>query len=353
MLADNLYLHFPFCRAKCRYCALLSRVGKSDAARRAYVASLARQLSDYPSQGPLKTLYFGGGSPALTDLTPIFRVLDKRGLLTDDTEFTVELHPLDVTDNLLTTLRAGGVNRISMGLEALDDATLSHMGRGYTFDAAEIAFSKITPFFSNVGIDLIVGYPTESSENYTRTASIWKRLATWGLTHASVYSLILEEKTRLAHDVAAGRLALPDDDTTLNRLALVTEILSELGLSRYEISNYARTGFECRHNLAVWRGEDYTGLGEGAFGREGLERTTCDENLVINREKVSPETDRRERTLFRLRTRDGLDTAAFPEWRETLDRFVQEGLLTTEAPLIYRLTSRGTEVCDSILAELV
>ena len=403
-MADNLYVHFPFCRRKCTYCALHSHAGANVEKRRAYVAALAeavRRLCEQMTDGEtFSTVYFGGGSPALCDLRPLFDALRPRLSVlpapstkhqapgtkhqapstkhqAPSTEFTVELHPLDVTDDLLKALRDGGVNRISMGVQSLDDAVLTDMGRGYTFAEAERAFALVKEHFDNAGIDLIIGYPGESAALTPRHA----RLAKWGLRHCSVYSLILEEKSilgrRLQSAAAGGNCeltqALPSDDETMNRLALVARLLGDLGLERYEISNYAQPGYECRHNLAVWRGEDYIGLGEGAHGRVGLFRTqNCLDLSSVSRlssspkssvsrlssslapvvETVSPESDAKERRLFRLRTREGLDTSGYPAWPPALEKFVAEGLLTKEGA-VYRLTDRGMEVCDSILAEVV
>lgn len=402
----NLYVHFPFCRRKCTYCALHSRVGDSPARRADYVAALARAVRAFDSDpSAFRTVYFGGGSPALCDLRPLLDALAPR--LTADTEFTVELHPLDVTHDLLATLRQGGVNRISMGVQSLDDTVLAHMGRGYTLDEAERAFALLKGHFDNAGIDLIVGYPTPTrgdthAADREPTGSLpgdihaWQRLSTWGLTHCSVYSLILEEKSILYHKLKKQEkktlsqkglspndlLFLPDDDSVLNQIRAISRVLKELGLERYEISNYAHPGRECRHNLAVWRGEDYFGLGEGAHGRIGRLRTrhACRLTPVPDEghafcaadaagwgqspavtagwgqtpavETVSGEFDRKERKLFRLRTREGLDTSEHPEWGRSLDRLTAEGLLTKHGP-VYRLTERGTEVCDAILAELI
>lgn len=347
----NLYVHFPFCRRKCSYCALHSRAGASSAEREAYVARLVTAIGSCQSQAAadagFSTVYFGGGSPALCDLLPVLDALAPR--LAKDCEITVELHPLDVTVPLLNTLHAGGVNRISMGVQSLDDAILADMGRGYSFAEAERAFALVRERFDNAGIDLIVGYPGETVALSPRHG----RLAKWGLRHCSVYSLILEERSILAHRLrsAAEHPRLPSDDEALNRIAVVSRFLGALGLHRYEISSYAVPGYECRHNLAVWRGEDYLGLGEGAAGRVGLVRTSW-ENGQARSVRVDAAVDRKERALFRLRTCDGLDIAAFPEWAEPLDAFCAQGLLSRSST-VYRLTERGTEVCDTILAELV
>lgn len=316
--------------------------------RAEYVDKLCTEIrqSDGLDLNGLKTVYFGGGTPALCDLRPLFEALGTSSLAagrSDDSgphdfEFTVELHPLDVVPDLLKTLRDCGVNRISMGVQSLDDATLAHMGRGYTIDMAERAFALVKEFFENAGIDLIVGYPSDEVGRKDR-GKMWdlRRLKSWDLRHCSVYSLQNERDLE----------NVPDDDAVLDQIRAIAAFLKELGLVRYEISNYAVPGFECRHNLAVWRGEDYWGLGDGACGRVGLRRTKSGKE-----EFVSADFDEKERCLFRLRTYDGLDASGRPEWEQVLQKHCQEGLLTQSGE-IYRLTERGMEVCDAILLELV
>ena len=374
--SNNLYVHFPFCRSKCSYCALYSRAGVSRAERDAYVRRLAREIGSLGSIGErgldantartdpdqtligpkLKTIYFGGGSPALCDLSVLAPAL--RPLCGEGTEFTVELHPLDVTEAKLAELKALGVTRISMGVQSLDDATLADMGRGYTVDEAERAFALVKKHFDNAGIDLIVGYPGDELELGVGVGvGEWREwlfsLSRWGLKHCSVYALQNER----------GLRNVPDDDAVLDRIKAVAAVLKGMGLERYEISNYAVPGFECRHNLAVWRGEDYIGLGDGAYGRIGLMRTfSTVASFVIGASEhptirpradvVSPSQDQIERRIFRLRTREGLDASGHPEWEASLRKACTEGLLT-QSGSVYRLTERGMEVCDSILAELV
>ena len=313
--------------------------------RESYVEKLIAALPGAALK-QLQTVYFGGGTPALCNLEPLLSSL--RPYLAGGAEFTVELNPLDVTGPLLEMLKAGGVNRISMGVQSLDDGILADMGRGYGFSDAERSFYLIKEYFDNAGIDLIVGYPGETAALTPRHA----RLAKWGLKHCSVYSLMVEEKTRLWNEVHTGGRAVPDDDTVMNRLRVVAAFLSDIGLERYEISNYAAKGFECRHNLAVWRGEDYVGLGEGACGRMGLLRTCSYRFPGETVERLSPEDDAKERAMFALRTSGGLDASSFPHWTAALDRFTGEGLLDRD-DFVYRLTDRGREVCDTILAEIV
>ena len=340
----NLYVHFPFCRSKCAYCALHSYVGKAETERLTYIIDLAAKIEVFfASSGgkTLSTLYFGGGTPALCDLSALFDIISRQKK-SEDFEFTVELNPLDVTPELLFTLKNGGVNRLSMGVQSFDDATLRTMGRPHTAEQAQNAWRMIRDAgFDNAGIDLICGWPDETGGAWKRTL---ESAASLRPDHCSVYTLILEPNTRLAHDVERGRVTLPSDDAALAELAAAECALGSVGLERYEISSFAKHGRECRHNLATWRGEDYTGIGDGACSREG--------NAV-------------SRVIFRLRLlKEGFSpkkaAADFPElasrvdeWTETLDRFAAEGLLTVFGENTYRLTRRGTEVCDTILAELV
>ena len=351
----NIYLHFPFCRSKCAYCALHSRAGSSPEARRAYAERLAREINALPTSPPPHTIYFGGGSPALCPLAPILDALRAKGVLTPESECTVELHPLDATPETLESLHSHGVNRISLGVQSFDDTTLSILKRHHTAAEAVAAIHAIRSHFPSFGIDLITGLP--SPPDLDAIADILP-----SLSHMSVYTLIREPKTLLDLEVRRGRITLPDDSTALAEFASMRELLVSNGFSRYEISNFARTGFECRHNFAVWRGEDYIGLGDGACGRQGLVRTTG-KGGSYESETLTPEADALERAIFSLRTSDGLSptraAARWPilaprmeAWTRALDFHASQGLLARDGST-YRLTPRGAEVCDSILADLV
>ena len=350
----NLYVHFPFCRSKCAYCALHSRAGRPREERLAYSGRIAadiERLFATSAAQTISTLYFGGGTPALCDLQPAFESLAPH--ITPDTEFTVELNPLDVTPSVLRKLAMGGVNRLSMGVQSFDDSVLREMGRPHTAGQARDSWRMIREAgFGNAGIDLICGWPGERRDG--RTSGAWNRTVDEACAlapdHCSVYTLIVEPGTRLADEVSKGNAVPPSDDVALAELAEAGRRLAAIGLERYEISNFSKPGMECRHNLAVWRGEDYTGIGDGACSREG--------NAV-------------SRVIFRLRLlKEGFNPSSaatdFPElaprvqeWRKTLDRFVSEGMLSAKAPAstaetpTYLLTARGAEVCDTILAELV
>ena len=355
----NLYVHFPFCRSKCAYCALHSRGGVSEATRAAYAARIADEVSrlDFAARG---TIYFGGGTPALCDLRPLCAAVRKRFKEID--EFTVELNPCDVTPRLLEDLRAGGVNRLSMGVQSLDDDILRAMGRPHTAVQAEIAFRTIRAAgFDNAGFDLIAGWPGTTVASWGQTLT---RACALKPDHVSVYTLIREPGTTLDQAVAEGHVTLPDDDAALAQHDAARAALAEIGLKRYEVSNFSKPGFECRHNMSVWRGEDYVGLGEGAHGREGLRRTVGNTAGGYDVTTLSSEADALECALFALRTVAGLDLCEtmkhwpvlakrMTTWRRELQALVPHGIVRETGCDHFALTDRGFEVCDAVISAIM
>ncbi len=346
----HLYLHVPFCTGRCAYCAFLSGPPPADPA--AYVDALSREAAarGFPSLGPLETLYCGGGTPALLGERGFVR-LRESGLfsLAEGAEWTVELHPAAVTAPLVRTLAALGVNRLSIGVQAFDDATLARCNRRHTARQALEAVDLARAAVPDTGIDLIAGLPGVSPAEWARTL---RQTVALGLPHVSVYALSVEPGS------AWGRagLAPPDPDRLCDAVGEAAEALAGAGLRRYETSNHARPGFECRHNLNTWHGGDYLGLGRGAASRLGRLRRAGDGA----EETLSPEEDALERALTRLRLAEGFDLGAilarFPilrprraRWARLLADFRAHGLLDADnAP-----TRRGHEVLDAMERELL
>ena len=346
----HLYLHVPFCTGRCAYCAFLSGPPPADPA--AYVDALSREAAarGFPSLGPLETLYCGGGTPALLGERGFVR-LRESGLfsLAEGAEWTVELHPAAVTAPLVRTLAALGVNRLSIGVQAFDDATLARCNRRHTARQALEAVDLARAAVPDTGIDLIAGLPGVSPAEWARTL---RQTVALGLPHVSVYALSVEPGS------AWGRagLAPPDPDRLCDAVGEAAEALAGAGLRRYETSNHARPGFECRHNLNTWHGGDYLGLGRGAASRLGRLRRAGDGA----EETLSPEEDTLERALTRLRLAEGFDLGAilarFPilrprraRWARLLADFRAHGLLDADnAP-----TRRGHEVLDAMERELL
>ena len=346
----HLYLHVPFCTGRCAYCAFLSGPPPADPA--AYVDALSREAAarGFPSLGPLETLYCGGGTPALLGERGFVR-LRESGLfsLAEGAEWTVELHPAAVTAPLVRTLAALGVNRLSIGVQAFDDATPARCNRRHTARQALEAVDLARAAVPDTGIDLIAGLPGVSPAEWARTL---RQTVALGLPHVSVYALSVEPGS------AWGRagLAPPDPDRLCDAVGEAAEALAGAGLRRYETSNHARPGFECRHNLNTWHGGDYLGLGRGAASRLGRLRRAGDGA----EETLSPEEDALERALTRLRLAEGFDLGAilarFPilrprraRWARLLADFRAHGLLDADnAP-----TRRGHEVLDAMERELL
>lgn len=346
----HLYLHVPFCTGRCAYCAFLSGPPPADPA--AYVDALSREAAarGFPALGPLETLYCGGGTPALLGERGFVR-LRESGLfsLAEGAEWTVELHPAAVTAPLVRTLAALGVNRLSIGVQAFDDATLARCNRRHTARQALEAVDLARAAVPDTGIDLIAGLPGVSPAEWARTL---RQTVALGLPHVSVYALSVEPGS------AWGRagLAPPDPDRLCDAVGEAAEALAGAGLRRYETSNHARPGFECRHNLNTWHGGDYLGLGRGAASRLGRLRRAGDGA----EETLSPGEDALERALTRLRLAEGFDLGAilarFPilrprraRWARLLADFRAHGLLDADnAP-----TRRGHEVLDAMERELL
>ena len=354
----NLYVHFPFCRSKCAYCALCSRGGVSEAERRAYAKRIVEELGRVA--GKIGTVYFGGGSPALCDLPPVCEAVHEA--FGDVDEFTVELNPCDVTQALLAELREEGVNRISMGVQSLDDGALRAMGRPHTADEAEAAFRMIRQAgFGNAGFDLIAGWPGTTTSSWGQTL---ERACALKPDHVSVYTLIREPGTVLDRNVREGRVTLPDDNSALAQYDAARVALAYIGLARYEVSNFARPGFECRHNVSVWHGDDYIGIGEGAHGRVGLRRTVGNAKGGYDVTELSLEADALERAIFALRTVGGIDLSETAKrwpvlsprrepWRSELLSLAQHGIVREFASDRFALTDRGFEVCDAVISAIM
>jgi len=375
----NLYIHVPYCDGKCLYCAFYSIRGTTDE-RDAYAdlpgLELARVLAEGVSVTP-ETVYFGGGTPALLGPEGLRRLasgLRRRVSFEAVVEWTVEVTPPTASDAVLDALREVGVTRVSMGVQCLDDRTLRALGRRHGAADAEAAARRIRAAgFANVGIDLIAGLPGLDEPGWAETLA---RTLALEPAHVSVYGLSVEPGSGLARQVERG-LSLPGEEEGLAALQQAEAALTDAGLARYEISNYARPGCTCLHNLACWRGEDYLGLGPAAASRIGLTRRThaadaaayrvaitSGSNPLSEEVTLSPVDDATERFVFSLRLAEGGSPwshaerwpAAEPNvaaWERRLDGLSLNGITEKAGPGRWRLTARGREVADAVGRELL
>lgn len=372
----HLYCHIPFCVSKCAYCGFYSVRAERDALR-AFPDALAKELDASPIDAP-ETLYLGGGTPSLLGaegLERLANLFSRRFSLSDLREWSMEVNPASVTSELLRVARRFGVTRLSIGVQSFNDAALRLAGRPHSAaDARAIIHVARAEGFDDVGIDLIAGLPGDTPDTWL--VSLREALGL-GVRHISVYALTVEPRTRLAAEVSAGRMTVPDDAAMLALLAQAEAVLCSAGFEHYEISNYALPGSVCRYNLAVWRGFDYIGLGPAAASRLGNRRWTRAADLQAYLSSIrngtplpdsacdtlKPADDAIERSIYQLRLAEGMDfdsiALRFPivlphlaKWREVLSGLVSQGI-TEPTRNGFRLTARGREVCDSVLAELV
>ena len=346
---EHLYLHFPFCTGRCGYCAFIS--GPPPAVPSDVIAAFERE---YAARGvrlaPLRTLYCGGGTPGLIG-SEGFKSLKAASFLTfaPHYEWTVELHPATVTPELMGTLAACGVNRISIGVQSLDDAVLRHCNRRHTVEQALHAVAVARAWIPDTGIDLIAGLPGVSMDAWRKTL---ETVIALDLPHLSVYGLSIDDGS-----VWAKRgVPPPDADALCDAILEAATLLTAAGYERYETSNYAKPGFQCQHNLNTWHGGDYLGLGYGAASRLGaVRRDGLGEEIHLTAEE-----DALERCLTQLRLSEGFSVTdavqRYPllapmanRWKKSLARFRAQGLLTTD----YAPTARGYEVLDAMERQLL
>lgn len=381
----RIYVHVPFCRSKCRYCAFYSeplnpacpeeRVERYlTAIREEWAAKYACLTALYAKLPIVTSVFFGGGTPSLLPAKALIGLLDMlRTALpfAPDAEVTLEGNPESlIAPGKLDALAHAGFNRLSMGAQSMDRHDLALLGRVHQpEDVCTAVRLAREAGFNNVGVDLIWGLPGQTVEAWLRQIAAVLALAP---DHVSAYGLTLEPETPLAADVDAGRLTLPDESALTEMYLSGSAELERHGLAQYEISNFARPGFACRHNWGYWTGDDYLGLGPAAVSTLGhrrlsnpadLERWTARVNshLPPDVEELDTAVLTEERIMLRLRTCAGLD---LDELRESSGqdllagqrRFVQDltraGLVQLEGRVL-RLTRRGMLVSNDILSRLL
>ncbi len=326
----GLYLHIPFCVAKCHYCDFVSKP-LSAGALEPYLAALEREIAAAPEAGrSAGTVFFGGGTPSLLSgeqLARLLKAVRSAFAIAPEAEISIEANPGTLTAAQASDFKALGVNRVSLGVQSLEDTLLTRIGRRHTRREALAAFELLRAAgFDNLGIDLIHGLPGQ-------TAAIWRRdlaqAIDLGPQHLSLYALGIEPGTRFAVELEAGLLALPGDDEELEMFSLASELTAGAGYERYEISNFARPHCHCRHNLDCWHFGEYRGFGAGAHSfllspvplrlantpdiGEYLLRISSGAGAIASREEPSPRQLAGEALMLGLRTADGIDEAAFAQ----------------------------------------
>ena len=373
----GLYVHWPFCQAKCPYCDFNSHVSATidqSAWRLALVSELKRVAALTPGR-VLNSIFFGGGTPSLMDPSTVAAIIEKASELwtpANNIEITLEANPTSVEAGRFQGYKTAGVNRISMGIQALDDADLKALGRLHTVSEAKAAFEIARNTFDRVSFDLIYARQDQSLTQWESELSDALRLA---IDHLSLYQLTIEDGTAFGDRYKRGALrGLPSDDLSADMFQLTQDITSAAGMPAYEVSNHARADQQSLHNLIYWTYGDYAGIGPGAHGRltlggqrhaseaysnpakwlELAKRGNADKSVTT----VSNEDQATEMLLMGLRLHDGIDTRRFEKLNgKTLDpQTVQDledlGMIKVGKHNL-SVTNQGLMVLNSIIGKLL
>jgi putative oxygen-independent coproporphyrinogen III oxidase len=373
-----VYVHWPFCLSKCPYCDFNSHVrhGGVDEAR--FVRAIETELASAAARVPGRTvssIFFGGGTPSLMRPASVQAIIDAIALhwsVAANIEVTLEANPTSVETTRFRGYRSAGVNRVSLGVQALDDAALKELGRLHTVQEALDAVAVARSIFDRYSFDLIYARPRQ-------TPAAWgdelKRAISHAAEHLSLYQLTIEPDTPFSGLHKAGKLVIPDDDTARDLYDLTQDVCAAAGLQAYEVSNHARPGAECRHNLVYWRGHEYVGVGPGAHGRlningnryatetekrpeSWLMRVEAAGSGLIVDEKLTAGETADEYLLMGLRLVEGIDPLRYnalsgrPLDPERVSILHSEGAVETTANGRLRVTPSGFPVLDAVVADL-
>lgn len=383
----GLYVHIPFCARRCPYCDFAIHIGADEKFVARYVAALERELrwvlqASARDGRKLSSIFFGGGTPTFLDakiLASLLRLIFENHPVAHDAEISIEANPENLTREKLQTLRDAGFNRLSLGVQSLDDSALKFLGRVHRATDVEAGVLLAREIgWDNISLDLIYAVPHATAEqNQASWRASLERSTALPLQHISCYSLTIEDDTNFGKRAAAGLLLPMEDDAQADQMQIAQDVLERAGLVRYEISNYARAGFESRHNRNYWRGGDYLAAGCGAHGhsnglrhwneRAAQKYVACIEAgstpgaARVGEEKLSSRERFDELILLGLRTREGvslpeisrkLDLDAREILGAKLDELVARQMVVMKNEMI-QLTPRGFPLADAIATKLL
>ena len=376
--AFGVYVHWPFCLSKCPYCDFNSHVRHVAVDEARYIRAFTSEIAAIAARVPgreVSTIFFGGGTPSLMQPSTVQAILDaiaRHWTIAADVEVTLEANPTSVEAARFRGYRSAGVNRVSLGVQALDDAALKELGRLHSAREALDAVAIARTIFERYSFDLIYARPKQTPQTW---AEELKRAIAEAAEHLSLYQLTIEPDTPFFALHKAGKLVIPDDDCGRDLYDITQEICAAAGLPAYEVSNHARPGAECRHNLVYWRGHEYAGIGPGAHGRldlDGRRQATATEKRpeawlmrveslghgMITDEALTREEQADEFLLMGLRLVEGIDPLRYATLAgRTLDPkritiLREEGAVETTAADRLRVTPAGFPVLDAVVADL-
>lgn len=369
----SLYIHIPFCKNKCMYCDFPSFAGK-EKLRDRYISALKKEIYEKSSMYRIKTIFIGGGTPSfltedeLDDLLSLIEKLEKR----DGVEFTVECNPGTLTKEKLTVMKKRGVNRLSIGLQSTNNSILRSLGRIHDFETFKENFNMARSVgFNNINVDIMFGLPDQSVEVFKNTL---KDVVSLNPEHISSYSLIIEEGTPFYKMYEDDKLNLPSEEEERDMYRMCVEYLGTNGYHQYEISNFSKEGYECRHNKVYWEFEEYIGCGSASSSFVDDTRYRNEEDiekyidLVENNEKTYTEViknsyydDMEEFMFMGLRMNRGILESDFENkfnkkiddiYKDIVIKHIEEGLLKRDDGRLY-LTSKGIELSNYVMSDFI
>ena len=371
----GLYIHIPFCKSKCYYCDFISFANK-EMWQEKYVEAVIKEIRHIDlSKYNISTLYIGGGTPSILDSRFMVKLLKEiKPYVDKNAEITIEINPGTVDRQKLQDYKAAGINRLSIGLQSTDNDLLKQIGRIHRYEDFLKVYKEAREVgFKNVNVDLMLGLPSQSLQILEDCV---RKIIEINPEHISIYSLILEEGTKLHDLVNKGELKLPSEDAERKMYWKIKEMLEENGYIHYEISNFAKEGFKSKHNSDCWEQKEYIGIGVAAHSyidntrhsnTENLEeyiqnvnKEEFDKNIIIH-EKQTNETKQNEYMILGLRKLEGISIKDFKNkfgqnpiflYNKELNKLVKENLLEIDGDYI-KLTNKGLDLANLVWEEFV
>ncbi len=378
MLAKNeigIYVHIPFCKKKCDYCDFISYCNKDNLIEK-YVEAMKKEIESQNIKPEITTIYIGGGTPSYIDSKYIIQIINKikEKNVSPNPEITIEVNPGTVTMEKLEDYRSCGINRISIGLQSTNNTLLKEIGRIHDFKQFLETYKMAKKVgFKNINVDLMLGLPNQRIKDLKESLEQILKLKP---KHVSVYSLIVEDGTPIANKIEKGELQLPDEELERNMYWFVKNTLELNGYKHYEISNFAKKGYESKHNLNCWNQKEYIGIGVAAHSYRDITRYSNTENIEeyirnvnneeFNKNKIIHEVQKeddakKEFMLLGLRKIDGIKISDFKNkfgdnpiylYRNELKKLIDEKLLIIDNNDI-RLSNKGIDLANLVWEEFV
>lgn len=372
----GIYIHVPFCKRKCKYCDFVSFSCTSNNIEE-YFECLIKEIESKSkcTNKQVTTIYIGGGTPSIPDSKYIVKTIEKIKQcfkVADNCEITIEINPGTITKEKLVDYKNAGVNRISIGLQSTSDRILELIGRIYNYQEFLNTYNLVRELgYNNINIDLMLGIPTQTEDELLESL---KKVVELNPNHISIYSLIVEENTEMEKMITSGKLELPSEDLERKMYWQTKKVLEKNEFNQYEISNFAKKGYESKHNIDCWNQEEYIGIGLAAHSYLNRKRfsNTCDlneyiknksaleKNIIVN-EIQNKEEQAKEFMMIGLRKINGISISEFERkfrinplfyFRFEIDKLVEKGLIEVDLDRV-KLTKKGLDFANIVFEEFV